>query len=852
MPAPRTRPMAASLTSVMRATTARAWPSRRWVCVLALAFACATLPTTALAAPTPGASDQAIANVTEATTGLPDASSLTPVNVCSAPGPGRASCLSQVLASKHGLRYAVHPRIRRASSPNRLGQRRARAGVSATPQAVAAAPAPQAGTPAYLQQAYDLSYLSQKYGSDKRIAVVVAYADPTQARADLNTYRAKFGLPPCNGCLRVIGPFGQPRFPAPSQDTVDHWQFETSLDLQAITALCPNCDITLSLATSDLSADLAAAQVNAASSTPNPPDIISDSFGAPMQNMNGDFYFGSKGWWTFSGIATVAASGDAGYPANNPPGDSSDPCSGKVQSSACSEYPAALSDITAAGGTSLAPASGPRGFGESAWSGAGSGCNTDSASPKPAWQAGIPCAGRAYSDISADADPNTGISIYDSSPLGDHAAGWYAAGGTSAAAPMIAAYYALIESSQGPGVDATLMSSEWPYDNASRLNDPATGSNGSCPPLSFVCNGLPGYDGPTGAGSISGAAVEGAPGIGGPGPDNTYVQSVTSSTAQLQGGVYPNGNSTTYWWEYGTTTAYGKATAHFPAGNGTAPVPVAGALTGLSPSTTYHYRLVAQNQHGTGPMYGYDFTFTTAAAPNTTGNGGGGGSLPPPNGGGSPSSPGGGAGGGGGSSTNHPPITRPVAPSVGKPRIAALAGSSATVTASITPFGNRTTYYLAYGTTAKLGKRASTGTASSMLTGSWRLRGLKPGKVYYLQVVASNAGGTRRSSMIRIRTSPVSVGAVKRIGSKLSVALRCIGSSTCKVRLAAKAAGRTVATGTFTVRRNHRATVLLRLNRAAAAKASHGKPVPATVAAISSYNGYAATVTAKFRLIASS
>jgi hypothetical protein len=726
------------------------------------------------------------------------------------------------------------------------------------PQGVAAAPAPGLGTPASLQQAYDLSYLSQKYGSDKTIAVVVAYDDPN-AESDLAFYRSFYHLPPCttaNGCFKKLSPPGPPKFASSDDHTtvLNQWRFETSIDLQAISAICPNCKIVLSEASSYFSQDLANAQVRVASGTPTPA-AISDSFGAPLQNMNGDAYFGSKGWWTFPNVATVVASGDAGYPANDaanpPPGD---PCGTLQQTIPCSEYPAALSDITAVGGTSLTPAQGPRGFGESAWSGAGSGCNLDTTAPKQAWQASIPCAGRAYSDISADADVKTGISVYDSSPLGTNTkpVGWSLAGGTSAAAPMVAAYYALIGSSQGSGVNATLQSSEWPYDNASRLNDPATGSNGSCPALSFLCNGLRGYDGPTGAGSISGAAVEGAPGIGGPpfpvadSAERTYVQSVTATTAQLQGGVYPNGSSTTYWWEYGTTTSYGQATSHLPAGAGTAPVTVAGALTGLAPGTNYHYRLVAQNAHGTGPMYGYDFTFTTAAGPNSTGNGGGT-TQTPPNGG-TPQTP----PNGGGSSTNHPPITRPVAPAIGKPRISALAGSSAAVSASITPFGNRTSYYLAYGTTSKLGRRTGTGSASSMLTGSWRLRGLKPGKVYYLQVVATNGGGTRRSSMIRIRTSPVSAGAVKRTGTKLSVALRCIGSSTCQGKLSVRAAGRTIATGRFKVRGNHRATVLLKLNRAAAAKASRGKPVPATVAAVSSYNGYAATVTAKFRLIASS
>jgi hypothetical protein len=828
--------MAASLLkTTVQVPSARTRAGRGWVCLLLLII-CAALPAAAMATPTPGVSDQAIANVTDDATGVSDASSLTPVSVCADPGPGRASCFSQVLATRHSLRYAIHPRIRPASSPNRLGKRRARAGVSATPEAVAAAPPPQAGSPAWLQQAYDLSDLSQNYGFGKTIAVVVAYADPTQARADLNIYRKTYGLPACNSCLSVIGPFGQPRSPGPSQDTVNHWQFETSLDLEAISALCPNCHITLALATSDLSGDLSAAQINAASSTPTipKPDIISDSFGAPLKNMNGDPYFGSKGWWTFSGIATVAASGDAGYPNDG-----------------TNEYPAALSDITAAGGTSLVPASGPRGFGESAWSGAGAGCNTDTASPKQPWQAGIPCAGRAYSDISADADPNTGISIYDSSPLGTHAAGWYAAGGTSAAAPMVAAYYALIESAQGSGVNATIQSSQWPYSNAARLNDPATGSTGSCPALSFVCNGLSGYDGPTGAGSISGATVEGAPGIGGPGPSNTYVQSVTSTTAQLQGGVYPNGDATTYWWEYGPTTVYGQATAPVPAGSGFAPAPATGTLTGLAPATTYHYRLVAENHNGTGPMYGYDFTFTTAPAPSTTNGGGGGGSTQSP-GGGTTSTSGASTKPGGGSTTDHPPITRPIAPSAGKPRIAALAASTATVTATITPHNSSASYYLAYGTSSKLGHRTPARSAASALTATWHVRGLKAGKVYYLQVVAANGGGTRRSSMIRIRTSPVTISKVTRSGSRLTVTLRCVGTATCRGRLTAKAAARPIATGTFTIRGSHRATVPLRLNPAAAAKASHGKPVTASVSAVSSYNGYAATVNAKFRLIAPS
>ena len=110
--------------------------------------------------------------------------------------------------------------------------------------------------------------------------------------------------------------------------------------------------------------------------------------------------------------------------------------------------------------------------------------------------------------------------------------------------------------------------------NAGLLNDPSDGSNGSCSPIAYICQSGAGYDGPTGAGSISGAVATGAPGIGGPGTNGSYTQSVTASTAQLQGGVYPNGSDTTYWWEYGTTTAYGQQTPAVDIGSGNAAVSV--------------------------------------------------------------------------------------------------------------------------------------------------------------------------------------------------------------------------------------------------------------------------------------
>ena len=185
-------------------------------------------------------------------------------------------------------------------------------------------------------------------------------------------------------------------------------------------------------------------------------------------------------------------------------------------------------------------------------------------------------------------------------------------GGTSLAAPLIAAYYAIT------GVNGT--TPQWAYTSSSLLNDPTSGSSGSCAPaIRYICTAGPAYDGPTGVGSISGAVASGAPGIGGPpissGNSTTYTQSTRSRGATIKGGIYPNGSDTTWWIEYGPTTSYGSQTPPIDIGSGKAPVSVTGYLSGLSPATPYHYRLVASN--GLGTTTGYDYTFTTPqSSPN--------------------------------------------------------------------------------------------------------------------------------------------------------------------------------------------------------------------------------------------
>jgi hypothetical protein len=810
---------------------------RPWLSAVALIGLCGAL------APAAGAaSTGSIAAVTDATTGLPDASSVVPLDACGSPTAVRAACLAQVLGVR-GTGSVVHPRLRRAASPNRLGAGRWRARLSRAITAAEAAPAtaPQPGTPAYLQQAYDLAYLAQTSGGGQTIAIVDAFDDPN-AEADLAAYRAQFSLPPCTsatGCFSKVNQTGGTSYP---QTVNSGWETEISLDLDAVSALCPNCRIVLVEANSDALSDLAAAQAEAARLGPN---LISDSWAVTMSGRSAAQTFANSGTYTFPGITTVAASGDAGY-----------------LGWGVNSYPAAMSDVTAAGGTTLEPASSSgvqsaRDFTESAWSGSGSGCASRVA--KPSWQTDTGCGGRAYNDLSADADPATGMQVYNSAQ-----GGWEVVGGTSEATPLIAAYYALLGSAaQGPS---------WAYANAGLLNDPSAGANGSCfSSIGYICQSGTGYDGPTGAGSISGAASAGAPGIGGPGTNGSYTQSVAASTAQLQGGVYPNGSDTSYWWEYGTTTSYGQQTAAVDIGPGNAAVSVADSLQGLAPGTTYHYRLVAQNGFGT--EYGYDFTLTTAS-------GGTHGTATGTNSGGdTPSGTGTGTTGTGttgtdttGSTSTTPPVTTPpvtttpapvttpvttppattppstgsttsandsgtapAPPSTSGLRVAAASSSSATITATVSTGGVGARYSVQYGATPALGQSVAGALGGSATGLSASLHNLRAGATYYARVVVTTAAGSATSAIIRFRTSAVTIAALSIRGGRIQVVLRCHGAGQCRVQLQVRSGSRVIATGRASVRGNRTTTVTMKLR----AGVGH-----IAVSVLSSWNGYPAAVTA--------
>jgi subtilase family serine protease len=314
--------------------------------------------------------------------------------------------------------------------------------------------------PADLQSAYALP--SATAGSGQTVAIVDAFDDAT-AEQDLAQYRSFYGLPPCttaNGCFRKVNQSGGTLpMPPPEPD----WSLEISLDLDMVSAVCPNCHILLVEANTNLNTDLYAAVDTAARLGAN---AISNSYGGDESSTeaSSDVHFNHPG------AAVTASSGDNGYGVS---------------------YPAASPYVTAVGGTSLTRGGGgARGWMESAWSGAGSGCSAYEA--KPSWQTDTGCSRRTVSDVSAVADPNTGVAVLFGGL-------WFTVGGTSASSPIIASVYALA------GNASSVNAGSYPYSHTGGLFDVTSGTNGTCSP-SYLCTGVGGYDGPTGLGTPNGTS----------------------------------------------------------------------------------------------------------------------------------------------------------------------------------------------------------------------------------------------------------------------------------------------------------------------------------------------------------
>jgi subtilase family serine protease len=327
-------------------------------------------------------------------------------------------------------------------------------------------------------------------GSSSTIIAIVDAYGYSNAESNLATYRTQYGLPACHsnpttpsaGCFMKVNQNGQ-FSNYPSNNT--GWDQEQALDIAMVSAICPNCRILLVEASSANFNDLATAENRAAAMGAY---AISNSYGG--NEWSGAASVDSA--FEHPGVAITVSTGDSGY-------------------SAGPQYPATSPGVTAVGGTSLTRASNLRGWSESAWSGAGSGCSTVFA--KPAWQHDPLCVtngstglgGRMDADVSAVADPNTGVAVF--APVFGPWSGWVTFGGTSVSSPIIAALYGL---HGGPVVAGG------PYSNTGSLFDVTSGNNGSCGGTYFCTasspstpngNGGTTYDGPTGLGTPNGTGA---------------------------------------------------------------------------------------------------------------------------------------------------------------------------------------------------------------------------------------------------------------------------------------------------------------------------------------------------------
>ncbi len=379
------------------------------------------------------------------------------VNVCSfAVSLGTAHCDDRVRTDVSGLPSG--PRPSRVQTAGTLGYE---GGYS----------------PAYLQSAYNVAAATAAGGggAGQIVAIVDAFDDPNVS-GDLARYRSKWGLPACpggtvskaaTGCLlEKINQSGvQGSYPTANNG----WATEISLDVDMVSAICPKCQILLVEAKNTSFANLGAA-VNEAVKLGA--DVVSNSYGGNETPTESNY---TTEYFDHPGVAVVVATGDNGYGV---------------------EYPASSRDVTAVGGTSLTQLSdtGTREGSETAWSGAGAGCSAYE--PKPAWQHDAGCPRRIVADVSAVANPQTGVWVYDSFGGG----GWGIYGGTSAATPIIASFYALA----GNPLGSSTVPASFLYDSPGAFYDVTSGSDGSCP-TSYFCEAGVGYDGPTGLGTPGGS-----------------------------------------------------------------------------------------------------------------------------------------------------------------------------------------------------------------------------------------------------------------------------------------------------------------------------------------------------------
>ena len=528
-------------------------------------------------------------------------------------------------------------------------------------------------SPKDLRSAYNLP--SATAGTGQTVAIVDAFNDPN-AESDVAEYRSYYELPECtaaSGCFKKVNEKGGSSVPV----SEPAWAEEISLDLDMVSGICPNCHILLV----EASAETVAALSNAANEAATlGATEISNSYGFELSSEPAH-----ASDYDHPGIPITVAAGDSGY---------------RV------EWPAANPDVIAVGGTSLEHASNARHWRESVWYGTeagetfgtGSGCSKE---PKPAWQTDAGCKFRTNNDVAAVASQNTPVSVYDSYKMSSP---WQLLGGTSVSTPIIAAAMALATPYTRTFEGARGLYAEAALSGTGSLDDVTSGKNGTCGGT-YLCEAKVGYDGPTGLGSLWGA-----PEVPRPVFTTEPASSTTGTEATLTGTVAPNEAEVECAFEYGTTSAM---TSSIPCSKahiaGASKVAVNASLTGLRPSTLYHFRVAGRYAGGSGE--GAELTFSTPG----------------------------------------------VAPVAATAAASQVTDGSATLNATVNPEGEQTTCIFEYEPAAGGGSSSvscahAPGSGEAPVSVSASVVGLAPHTTYRFKVVASNSTGTTKGSVREFET----------------------------------------------------------------------------------------------------
>jgi subtilase family serine protease len=295
-------------------------------------------------------------------------------------------------------------------------------------------------------------------GAGKTIAIVDAFDDPT-AEKDLGVFSTTFGLPQCttaNGCFTKVNQNGGTSYPRKDAG----WALEISLDIQWAHAIAPGAKILLVEATTNSFTNLLAAEDYAKAHA----QYVSNSWGA--SEFSGETAFDSH--FIQTGVSFFVSSGDAGLPA---------------------EYPSASPNVISVGGTRLT-VNGTTFVSEVGWSSGGGGCSAfeTRTSAQASFSNQFCGTARATPDVSLDADPASGVSVYDTTRFQGQA-GWFKVGGTSASAPMWAARSA---------VAGAVVNSAYVYGNNIAFRDITSGNNGAqCATGYELCTGRGSWTGAT-------------------------------------------------------------------------------------------------------------------------------------------------------------------------------------------------------------------------------------------------------------------------------------------------------------------------------------------------------------------